>query len=45
MEKDEFDSDDEYNQYLRRQRIHQIHLVGYVVSAALVLISMLIFWH
>ena len=28
MEKDEFDFDDEYNQYRRRQRIHRMHLVG-----------------
>ena len=45
MEKDEFDPDDEYNQYRRHQRIHRMHLVGYAVSAALVLIGMLIFWH
>ena len=44
MEKDEFDFDDEYNQYRRHQRIHQMHLVGYVIFAALVLIGMLLFW-
>ena len=44
MEKNEFDHDDEYNQYRRRQRIHRMHLVGYAVSAAFVLISMLLFW-
>ena len=44
MEKDEFDFDDEYNQYRRRQRIHRMNLIGYAVSAALVLISMLLFW-
>ena len=44
MEKVEFDPDDEYNQYRRRQRIHQMHLVGYVIFAALVLIGMLLFW-
>ena len=40
-----FDADDEYVRFRRRQRIHRMHLVGYVVSAALVLIGMLIFWH
>ena len=45
MEKVKFDFDDEYNQYRRRQRIHQMHLVGYVIFAALVLIGMLPFWH
>ena len=45
MEKVEFDGDDEYNQYRRHQRIHRMHLVGYVVSAVLILIGMLIFWH
>ena len=46
MEKgrDGFDVDDEYDRFRRRQRIHRMHLVGYVVSAALVLISMLLFW-
>ena len=39
-----FDFDDEYNQYRHRQRIHRMHLVGYAVSAALVLIGMLLFW-
>ena len=45
MEKDEFDFDDEYNQYRRRQRIRRIHLVGYAVFAALILIGMIVFWH
>ena len=44
MEKDEFDFDDEYNQYRRRQRIHQMHLVGCAVFATLILIGMLLFW-
>ena len=44
MEKNEFDFDDEYNQYRRRQRIHRMHFVGYVIFAALVLIGMLLFW-
>ena len=44
MEKDEFDFDDEYNQYRRRQRIHRMHLVGYVVSGVLILIGMIVFW-
>ena len=44
MEKDEFDFDDEYNHYRRRQRIHRMHLVGYAVSAAFILIAMLLFW-
>ena len=43
MEKDEFDFDDEYNQYRRRQRIHRMHLVGYAVFATLILIGMLLF--
>ena len=42
---DGFDVDDEYARFRRRQRIHRMHLVGYVVSAALVLIGMLLFWH
>ena len=42
---DGFDVDDEYTRFRRRQRIHRMHLVGYVVSAALVLIGMLLFWH
>ena len=45
MEKVEFDFDDEYNQYRRHQRIHRMHLVGCLISAALVLIGMLLFWH
>ena len=42
---DGFDDDDEYDRFRRRQRIHRMHLVGYAVSAALVLIGMLLFWH
>ena len=42
---DGFDVDDEYARLRRRQRIHRMHLVGYVVSAALILIAMLLFWH
>ena len=42
---DGFDIDDEYARFRRRQRIHRMHLVGYAVSAALVLIGMLLFWH
>ena len=42
---DGFDVEDEYARFRRRQRIHRMHLVGYVVSAALVLIGMLLFWH
>ena len=42
---DGFDVEDEYARFRRRQRIHWMHLVGYAVSAALVLIGMLIFWH
>ena len=41
---DGFDVDGEYAQFRRRQRIHLMHLVGYVVSAALILIGMLLFW-
>ena len=46
MEKggDGFDVEDEYVRFRRRQRIHQMHLAGYVVSAALILIGMLLFW-
>ena len=40
-----FEVDDEYARFRRRQRIHRRHLVGYVVSAALVLIGILLFWH
>ena len=40
-----FDVDDEYARFRRRQRIHRMHLVWYAVSAALVLIGMLLFWH
>ena len=42
---DGFDVEDEYARFRRRQRIHRMHLVGYAVSAALVLIGMLLFWH
>ena len=42
---DGFDVDDEYARFRRRQRIHRMHLVGYAVSAALVLIGMLLLWH
>ena len=44
MEKDEFDFDDEYNQYRRRQRIHRMRLVGYVILASIILIGMIAFW-
>ena len=42
---DGFDVEDEYARFRRRQRINRMHLVGYVVSAVLILIGMLIFWH
>ena len=42
---DGFEVDEEYDRFRRRQRIHRMHLVGYVVSAALVLIGMLLLWH
>ena len=42
MSNDDFE--DEYLRYRRRQRIHRMHLVGYVVSAAFVLIGMIVFW-
>ena len=42
MSNDDFE--DEYLRYRHRQRIHRMRLVGYAVSAALVLISMLLFW-
>ena len=47
MEKggDGFAVEDEYDRFRRRQRIHRMHLVGYAVFAALVLIGMLLFWH
>ena len=32
---DGFDVEDEYDRFRRRQHIHRMHLVGYVVSAAL----------
>ena len=41
----DFDVDEEYDRFRRRQRIHRMHLVGYAVSAVLILIGMLIFWH
>ena len=46
MEKggDGFDVDDEYDRF-RCRHIHRMHLVGYVVSAVLILIGMLLFWH
>ena len=40
---DGFDVEDEYDRFRRRQRIHRMHLVWYAVSAALVLIGMLLF--
>ena len=36
--------EDYYERVRRRQRIHRMHLVGYVVFAALVLIGMIVFW-
>ena len=47
MEKggDGFDVDGEYDRFRRRQRIHRMHLVGYAVSAVLILIGMLLFRH
>ena len=42
---DGFDVDDEYDRFRRRQRIHRMHLVGYAVSATLILVGMLLFWH
>ena len=42
---DGFDVEDEYDRFRRRQRINRMHLVGYVIFAALVLIGMLLFWH
>ena len=41
---DGFDVEDEYARFRRCQRIHRMHLVGYVVFAALVLIGMIFFW-
>jgi len=41
---DGFDVKDEYARFRRRQRIHRMHLVVYVVSAALILIGMLLLW-
>ena len=40
---DGFDVDDEYERFFRL-RIHRMHLVGYVVSTALILIGMIVFW-
>ena len=40
----DMNGEDEYARFRRHQRIHRMHLVGYVVSAALVLIGMLLFW-
>ena len=37
------DVEDEYARFRRRQRVHRMHLVGYVVSGALILIGMLLF--
>ena len=37
-------AEDYYEMFRRRQRIHRMHLVGYVVFAALVLIGMIVFW-
>ena len=42
---DGFDVEDEYTRFRRRQRIHRMHLVGYTVSGAIILIGMLLFWH
>ena len=42
---DGFDIEDESVRYRRRQRIHRMHLVGYAVSASIILIGMLLFWH
>ena len=42
MSNDDFE--DEYLRYRRRLRIHRMHLVAYVIFAALVLIGMLLFW-
>ncbi len=39
-----FDVDDEHVRFRRRQRIDRMHLVGYVVFAALVLVGMIGFW-
>ena len=46
MEKgwDGFDVEDEYARFRRRQRIHRMHLVGYAIFVAHVLISMIVFW-
>ena len=40
---EDFD-EDYYERFRRHQRIHRMHLVGYVVFAALVLIGMIVFW-
>ena len=42
---DGFNVEDEYDRFRRRKRIHWMHLVGYAVSAVLILIGMLLFWH
>lgn len=41
---DVFDGEDEYGRFLRRQRIHRMHLVGYVILASIILIGMIAFW-
>ena len=41
---DGFDVEDEYDRFRRRQRIQRMHLVGYAVSAVLILIGMIVFW-
>ena len=42
MKRDDFE--DEYLRYRRRQRIHRMHLVGYVIFAVIVLMGMIAFW-
>ena len=41
----DMNGEDEYARFRRRQHIHRMHLVGYAVSGALILIAMLLFWH
>ena len=41
----DMNGEDEYARFRRRQRIHRYHLIGYAVSAVLILIGMLLFWH
>ena len=41
---DSFDAEEEYAWFRHRQRIHRMHLVGYVVFVALVLVGMIGFW-